>query len=178
MELSDIRARLASVVTMEGELMNEVSSRPVIVVGCDGSEGSAAAVRFGATEAQLRGGVLRIVVAYDPTLIVYGYGYVGNDMADQYMKDARSAAEDVRDKVMAELNDPVDVEMVVERGRPAQVLIDHSSDAHMLVVGARGLGTWGRLLMGSVSTEVVHHADVPVVVIPGGRKASSGSGGH
>jgi nucleotide-binding universal stress UspA family protein len=122
--------------------------------------------------------VLRIVVAYDPTLVVYGYGYVGDDVADRYMQDAEPAAERVRDRALAELNDAVDVEMVVDRGRPAQVLIDHASDAQMLVVGARGLGTWGRLLMGSVSTEVVHHADVPVVVIPGGRNKSSTSAEH
>jgi hypothetical protein len=47
----------------------------------------------------------------------------------------------------------------------------------MLVVGARGLGTWIRLLMGSVSTEVVHDANVPVVVIPGDHQATGALGG-
>jgi len=151
--------------------MNEASNTPVIVVGCDGSEGSAAAVRFGAAEAKLRDGNLRIVAAYEPTVVVDGYAYVGNDLADEYIEHVKTAAEAVRDKVLAELDEPVDVELLVDRGRPAQVLIDHARDAQMLVVGARGLGTWGRLLVGSVSTEVVHHADVPVVVIPGGHQA-------
>jgi nucleotide-binding universal stress UspA family protein len=151
--------------------MTDLSSRPV-VVGCDGSAGSVAAVRFGVDEAKLRGGRVRLVVAYDPTVIVDGYAYVGNDLVADYMERAKSAAESVRDKVVAELDEPVDLELVVDRGRPAQVLIDHAQDAHMLVVGARGLGTWGRLLMGSVSTEVVHHANVPVVVIPGDHQAT------
>ncbi|MEV0492588.1 universal stress protein [Streptomyces atratus] len=33
-----------------------------------------------------------------------------------------------------------------------------------LVVGTRGSGVWGRLALGSTSTEVVHHAHLPVVV--------------
>ncbi|MFD5463804.1 universal stress protein [Kitasatospora sp. NPDC127059] len=49
---------------------------------------------------------------------------------------------------------------------PAQVLLDASGDAGLLVVGTRGAGAWGRLALGTTSTEVVHHAHVPVVVVP------------
>ena len=38
--------------------------------------------------------------------------------------------------------------------------------AIMIVVGSRGLGTIRRTLLGSVSTYVVHHADIAVTVIP------------
>lgn len=60
----------------------------------------------------------------------------------------------------------VDVEIVCEPGRPAQVLLEASRDACLLVVGSRGSGAWGRLTLGSTSTEVVHHARLPVVVVP------------
>src|ERR671920_7438 len=44
-------------------------------------------------------------------------------------------------------------------------------DAGLLVVGSRGLGTVRRILMGSQSEEIVHHAQVPVLVL--GRAAGS-----
>ena len=39
--------------------------------------------------------------------------------------------------------------------------------AGLLVVGSRGLGTVQRILMGSQSEEIVHHAQVPVLVLGG-----------
>ncbi|MFH9352259.1 universal stress protein [Kitasatospora sp. NPDC017646] len=65
----------------------------------------------------------------------------------------------------------VEVEVHCERGRPAQVLLDASQDAGLLVVGSRGAGLWGRLALGSTSTEIVYHAHLPVLVVPGAPPA-------
>ncbi|OQX67606.1 MAG: hypothetical protein B6A08_14490 [Sorangiineae bacterium NIC37A_2] len=43
----------------------------------------------------------------------------------------------------------------------------------VIVVGSRGLGAFKRVLLGSVSSYVVHHAGRPVLVIPGDTEATT-----
>ncbi|MGW1025642.1 universal stress protein [Streptomyces sp. NPDC002577] len=145
-----------------------------IVVGTDGSPASERAVRFALQESQLRGTGLRAVCAYDFAARYSGFEWPaasGFYDLDTQLRDATSEAvaktlQDARERVGGA---SVDVEIRVERGRPSQVLLDASNDACLLVVGSRGSGVWGRLTLGSTSTEVVHHAHLPVVVVPAGR---------
>lgn len=144
-----------------------------IVVGTDGSSPARRAVAFALREAQLRGTSLRAVCAYDyaPSRITgMGWSAVpGTDVGlyEQLRDIARQTVADAVEEVRREVGGPaVDVEIISEPGRPAQVLLEASGDASMLVVGTRGASAWGRLTLGSTSTEVVHHAHLPVVVVP------------
>jgi nucleotide-binding universal stress UspA family protein len=59
------------------------------------------------------------------------------------------------------------------RGRPADAILDLGEEvgADLIMVGSRGLGSVGSLLVGSVSEGVVHHASCPVLVVRGGEEA-------
>jgi nucleotide-binding universal stress UspA family protein len=53
------------------------------------------------------------------------------------------------------------------RGEPAQVILDvaKSVDADTIVMGSRGLGELKGMLVGSVSQKILHHAEVPVIIV-------------
>lgn len=58
-------------------------------------------------------------------------------------------------------------------GHPVDEIVDLSEElgAGLVVIGSRGLGTIKRLVMGSISEGVVHHASCPVLVVRGGEGA-------
>ena len=134
-----------------------------IVVGVDGSEGGLRALKWGVAEARLRGATL--VVAYGATEVA--------SSAWALAPPGPTAAELVdlgRELVVDEALAGVDTErMAVERvasiGQPAEVLCALSDEADLLVVGARGLGGFQGLLLGSVTQQVVAHSRCPVVVV-------------
>ena len=52
-------------------------------------------------------------------------------------------------------------------GNPAEVIIEvaQTHNSNLIVMGSRGLGAWNRLLLGSVSSGVIHHAKCSVEVV-------------
>ena len=58
------------------------------------------------------------------------------------------------------------VEGRLVRGRPGSLIVEEAAEfrAELIVVGSRGLGRLGSMVLGSVSAEVVDHAPCPVLV--------------
>ena len=83
---------------------------------------------------------------------------------------ARADAQNAADTAVATVRTrwPLAEARVVD-GEPRHVIAATAREwgADLIVVGARGLGAFGRLLLGSVSTAVVHHAPCPVLVVRG-----------
>ncbi|MEO7753471.1 MAG: universal stress protein [Terracoccus sp.] len=136
-----------------------------IVVGVDGSDPSLAALRWAQHLATLSSTTVLVVAVWEPAtafgLVGAGWGAVPPDWD---IEGATRLA--LEESVVAALGDDAHgVETRVEQGSPAQVLIELSADAQMLVVGSRGHGGFASLLLGSVSGACVEHAACPVLVV-------------
>ena len=59
----------------------------------------------------------------------------------------------------------VDAEALGAQGDPGDVILDSAKDADLVVVGSRGLNPFQRLLLGSVSSKIVHRAECDVLVV-------------
>lgn len=140
---------------------------PGIYVGVDGSGHSAYALEWAIEEAAIRRAPITVLTVY-PVPVSGWTGrpvILSEDSAEQ--EKARQAAEEMTLKVTSHLGEarPASVTVRAVTGFPAEKLIEASRDADLLVVGSRGAGGFARLVLGSVSSQVVHHAHCPVVVV-------------
>jgi nucleotide-binding universal stress UspA family protein len=134
-----------------------------IVVGVDGSEPSKSALRWAANMSAVLGVPIDAVIAWQPPPN-YGWGYA--DAGWRPDQDADKVVNATVDAVFG-AERPSGIRLIIERGNPAKVLLDHSKDARMLVVGSRGHGGFVGLLLGSVSANCAEHASCPVLVVHG-----------
>ena len=147
--------------------------RPVkrILVAVDGSAGSRAALGFLSIfelvrEAEV--GLLHVL----PTFAVPGRrrarASLRGEEADADRRKRRADADAMLAEAAAVLADARrPAERLIAEGDPAREIVKtaRNRDVDLIVLGARGLRTLGRLLLGSVSETVLHHADRPVVIV-------------
>jgi len=148
-----------------------VVARPVshpaaarIVVGVDGSGGSDAALEFACRRAELTG---------EDVVVLHGWrdggatGTTRREVPGEFM--ARIAEEE---RLLSEAVAGVQAEHPDVRLEPEAIpvvswraLADASGAATLVVVGSRGRGAFSGMLLGSVSQQVLHHAQCPVAVV-------------
>ena len=140
-----------------------MSTMPV-VVGVDGSEGSLRTAEWAAREAARRDAPLRIVSAPAPlppmpSPHVPGVTIVNTlrGMAARNLSLAIEWAEDV--------THGLSIETGLLSWPPAVTVADSGHGASMLVLGARGSGGFGAMILGSLSRHCVTHAPCPVVIV-------------
>jgi nucleotide-binding universal stress UspA family protein len=147
-------------------MSGEGGGQELVVVGVDGSAESVAGLRWAARYAAATGARVRALLAWHyPT--VAGEAPVG------------VAPEAIRSQTDAQMNQALDeaiakayegqdspgAEKHTAYGHPAEVLIEASREADLLVVGHHGHGAFSGMLLGSVSIHCVTGAFCPVVVI-------------
>ncbi|HSC48705.1 MAG TPA: universal stress protein [Gaiellaceae bacterium] len=133
-----------------------------ILVATDGSENAQFAVEEAISLARSSGA--RLVVAYvrhAPLPVL------GEPVYQRALSRELRTAEETTGVVATQACDlGVDAEVEIVEGNPAARILELARirDVDLIVVGSRGLGTLAGALLGSVSREVVHRADRPVLV--------------
>ena len=138
-----------------------------ILVGVDGSGHSQRALEWAAKEAALRNTSLTVLTVHQTVAGFWGgpLHYQGDSTLVQKAAEAAKAA---TEQVVASLGDskPASVHVTAVEGFPAEEILNAGADADIIVLGSRGGGGFARMLLGSVSSQVAEHADVPVLIMP------------
>lgn len=149
-------------------MAEQQNERERVVVGVDGSEGSKHALNWAMRQAELTGGRVEAVTAWDVPQFHGSLGWLPPSSSEEAVLEARA-----RDALVAAVEasvaarPAVEVRTVVRYGSAAGVLLNASRGASLLAVGSRGLGGFAGLLLGSVAQHCVQHATCPVLVIRG-----------
>ncbi|MEU8238988.1 universal stress protein [Actinoplanes missouriensis] len=145
---------------------------PAVVAATDGTQPGTAAVRWAAREADHRRLPLRVVHVLDWNWSVERYDYGG----DRFAVARQLAAAVARDaaRQAGDLAPAVDISVSVPLGPVTARLLDLAAGAALMVVGNRGRGGLGSLMLGSVGQRLATHAHCPVVVVRGRTEAAQG----
>jgi nucleotide-binding universal stress UspA family protein len=147
-----------AVIHDEDPLMPHPAQAPVLV-GIDGSPASELATAIAFEEASLRRVDLIALHAWTE----FGVGdFLGMNWLE--MKSSEDAALAQRLAGWQENYPDVQVRRLVICDHPARVLVEHSEEAQLVVVGSHGRGGFAGMLLGSVSAAVVQSARMPVIV--------------
>ena len=140
-----------------------------IVVGTDGSETAAEAVRQAGDLAKQLGATLAIVSAFEP--VPSSRLREERQQVPQDLAHTVSPREDV-DATLAEAakasaEKGVEVETFARQGDPADAILDvaEEGNADLIIVGNKGMTGAKRFLLGSVPNKISHHAPCSVLIV-------------
>ncbi|KQW47977.1 universal stress protein UspA [Nocardioides sp. Root1257] len=143
------------------------TSGRTVIVGHDGSPTAGLALAWALDYAARCGARVRVIRSWSlstaprPASMTRGYVPPLEDFEEAVLQALRA---DV-DATVAEQAADVEVACEAVRAAAANALIEASREADLVVVGARGLGGFKGLALGSVSEQCVRHAGCPVVVV-------------
>jgi nucleotide-binding universal stress UspA family protein len=140
-----------------------MDARPV-VVAVDGSDDALRATEWAALEALRRSATLRVASVPAVPSRVHAYQGAASTVAST-LRDAAAGAALQAARQAAEVARGLAIDTRVLAGPPAIAVAESGSGAVMLVVGARGAGGFGEMVLGSVSRHVAATAECPVVVV-------------
>lgn len=147
-----------------------------ILLAVDGSACSDAAIEEVRRRPWPPQSEVKVITAFETPLMVGIEPWAATPLYfDQLENAVRAAAKAIVDGALAKLKTISDTTLKISsealEGPPKQLIVEEAErwGADLIIMGSRGLGAWNRLLLGSVSSAVVHHAKCSVEIV---RRAS------
>jgi nucleotide-binding universal stress UspA family protein len=141
-----------------------------IILATDGTKHSQAAAAMLSKLALGTGDVVKVVCVIDMAmpLAVDAYGTAIPDTTEIENAARQHAARVIEETVeaLSELLPEIATESEVLFGSPDSRIVEAAEElqADLIVIGSHGYNRWERLLLGSVSDSVVHHAHCSVLI--------------
>ncbi len=140
-----------------------------ILLAVDGSEFSDVAVEEVVRRPWPPESEVKVITAFEtPVFVGTEVWAVPPEYFEQLDNSVRETAKGVIDGALKKFGDKaLKISSEIIGGSPRQVIVDEAErwGADLIVMGSRGLGAWNRLLLGSVSSAVVHHAKCSVEIV-------------
>jgi nucleotide-binding universal stress UspA family protein len=148
--------------------MSPAGSIRSIVVGTDGSDAAAFAVREVADLAGKLGAKVHLVSAFEPASGVKVSGAGSDPERAEWSVGPTVGVDSLLERAAGTLRaHGVQVETYARKGDAAGAIIDVAEEqkAHLIVIGSKGMTSARRFLLGSVPDKVSHHAPCSVLII-------------
>jgi nucleotide-binding universal stress UspA family protein len=144
-----------------------------VLVGVDDSAESHAALRWALRHARRSGSRVRAVSVFTPPLSTLDPGGPGVPAAtgpvlESVERVAGTRLTDAVTKCLHDLprGDQPELTTQIEAGDTADILLELSHDAELLVLGNGHHGALARVISGSVALRCLRHAPCPLVLVP------------
>jgi nucleotide-binding universal stress UspA family protein len=150
------------------------SERGIVVAGVDRLATSGEVVDFAIAEANRRGAQLLLLHTWEEQIYV---GEMGVAYATTGPDDSEEAHLTRMDEVVAAakaIAPELEVNTVVSRGWAADILVDYSRIAELIIVGHHEHDGFGEMVFGSTARSLMRRAWCPVVVVPCAEHADDG----
>jgi nucleotide-binding universal stress UspA family protein len=138
-----------------------------ILVGVDRSEHAQVALSQAIDIARTQKASLTVLVAYS-TLMPWGpVAPLPQSAVDEFVEGVRTEAQAIADEAKQAIPAEVKSEVLVVDASAAGAILDQAErgGSDLIVVGSRGRGDAGSILLGSVSHAVLQHSRVPVLIV-------------
>jgi nucleotide-binding universal stress UspA family protein len=138
-----------------------------ILVPVDQSENSSRALEYALKLAKSTASKVVLLSVIQDIPSYSGESYVSiQELEKSFQESTKKYVDDLLKK--AEMKYDIKAQGIVRQGgHPARIILDvaKSEGADLIIMGSRGMGSFKKMLLGSVSHAVISHATVPVLTV-------------